>query len=49
MDKQTIIAQAIDHAARGVFDNSICKSGLQRNIYAEAWEAVAKQLKTQNV
>lgn len=38
--KETIQAQARDHAKRGIFDNAICRSGMERVIYADAWGSV---------
>lgn len=35
--KEYIREIALGHAKRGVFDNSACVSGLERNFYNEVW------------
>lgn len=35
--KEQIQAQAIEHKLRGIYDNAMCKTGLERNSYAESW------------
>ena len=38
--KEAIQVQARDHAIRGIFDNAMCRNGMERIIYANTWESV---------
>lgn len=37
--KEMIQAQASEHKSRGIYDNAMCRSGMERRIYAETWES----------
>lgn len=40
MDRKALIkAQAQEHKARGIYDNAICRNGMERVFYAETWAA----------
>lgn len=34
---EAIKTLAMDHAARGIYDNSSCRSGMERVAYAKFW------------
>jgi hypothetical protein len=36
--KHLIEATAREHHARSIYENSICRSGLERSAYREAWQ-----------
>lgn len=36
--KDLIKATAHEHHARGIYENSICRSGLERSAYREEWQ-----------
>ena len=36
--KDTIISVARDHAKRGIFDNAVCRSGIEKVVYLDAWQ-----------
>ena len=37
--KEVIETQAREHVKRGIYDSAICRSGMERVIYSEAWHA----------
>lgn len=37
--KETIQSLAREHANRGIYDNAICKTGLEKVTYAKVWES----------
>lgn len=46
MTKDQIVQIALDHAVRGIYDNSCARSGIQRNVYAYYWATASAAMIT---